>query len=128
MLALNTLISELEKEYQCVLVISSSWRYKLSFAIKTLYKNGLNYKGEILSTPIYKNPLTRGSNIINFLKSKPNNSNYVVIDNGFFDFKKTIDLSLFIKTNIYSSGLTLEQVNTFTRHILNQSYENKNLL
>ena len=83
----------------------------MPFTIKTLKSNGLKYNKNIEATPIW-DPSKRGEQILDYLKDK-NNYNFVIIDDESFDFKKYFSNDLIIKTEMYHSALSLNQVENF---------------
>ncbi len=116
MQALNTLIKVLNQCYNVELVISSTWRANLEKTIKTLYENGLEYASQIQRTELKLNPFNRGIEIKNYLKDKPNNNNFVILDDEWFDFKKHFDIKNIIKTSMWKGSLSCMQVNNFLKN------------
>ena len=111
MSALNYLIYKLSENYDVRIVISSTWRHNLPFAIKTLKENGLMYDKVIESTPI-SDPAKRGEQILEFLQDKQNYK-MVIIDDEMFDFKKHFNMNNIIKTEMFHSALSLKDVRNF---------------
>jgi len=109
--ALNMLIQQLQRDYNVGLVISSTWRVNLPFAIQTLKDNGLIYDKEIERTPI-SNPAKRGEQILEYLSDKEN-FDFVIIDDEMFDFKKFFKQEQIIKCDMFKSALSTEKVNNF---------------
>jgi len=109
--ALNYLIKGLEEHYDVRLVISSTWRSNMIFAIKTLKDNGLIFDKEIERTPIY-DPAKRGEQILDFLSDKKD-YDFVIIDDEMFDFKKYFSANKIIKCEMFHSALSEEMVKTF---------------
>jgi len=103
--ALNNLIALLDKNFDPELVISSTWRENMFNAKKVLFMNGLNFDKPINSTPRHLNPLFRGKEILEYLESVGKTENYVVLDDGTFDFASTLKKENIIKTNIANGSL-----------------------
>ncbi|MBE7082682.1 MAG: hypothetical protein E7378_03310 [Clostridiales bacterium] len=114
--ALNFLIKKLACCYDVKLVISSTWRANLPYAIKTLKNNGLIYSDKIERTPIY-DPAKRGEQILDYLSDKTNYE-FVIIDDEMFDFKKFFSQEKIIKCEMFHSALDMAKVNNFL-HKLN---------
>lgn len=117
--SLNLLIEEFEKYYNVCLVISSTWRANLPFAIETLKNNGLKYNKQIERTPIY-DPAKRGEQILDYLADKKD-FDFVIIDDEMFDFKKLFKKENIIKCEMFHSALSIEMVEDF----LNKRIANK---
>lgn len=107
--ALNFFISELEKNYNCKLVISSTWRNDMQMTESVLQANGLKYSGELNATPISENPKNRGNEILAFLGSSKT-ENFVIIDDESFDFKQKFSKDKIIKTSLQDKSLTKKEV------------------
>ena len=111
MRALNYLINKLSEYYNVRLVISSTWRSDLPFAIKVLKDNGLNYDKKIDCTPI-SDPSKRGEQILEYLKYKQNYK-FVILDDEMFDFKNHFNINNIIKTEMFHSALSMKEVCNF---------------
>ena len=103
--ALNSLIAYINKQYDCNLVISSSWRRLFSTTISTLNKNKVALPTSVDSTPFAHFPHKRGKEIQTYLKGKENNSNFLIIDDKHHDFDKFFSPESIIKTSIYDESL-----------------------
>ena len=111
--AVDNLLYGLEKQYNVKLVLSSTWRYEMHTAVRTLKRNGLEHFARIDATPIPRTPEHRGQEILQYLENKPEPYDFVVIDDEMYDFKNCFDLSHLIKTNIYNGSLSQSQVDEF---------------
>ncbi len=109
--ALNTLIEYLQRDYDFNLVISSTWRANLPITVATLRKNKVNLPQSISKTQFFKAPKGRGKQITTYLQGKRDPQNYLVIDDKPHDFEECLDPSRIIKTNVYDKSLRLEDVN-----------------
>ena len=114
--ALNTLIQKLQANYKVQLVVSSTWRYDLGYAINVLYANGLKYNGEVFATPITSSPNKRALEILEFLSDKENYE-FVVIDDGMFDYLEHFDKKNIIKTNMQNDSLNISHINKYLEYI-----------
>ncbi len=103
--ALNNLINYINGDYDCNLVISSSWRNFMTKTLSTLKKNKLILPKIVDRTELSIRNNYRGEEIINYLQDKDDNDNYVIIDDDMHDFKKFFNPSRIIKTNIYDESL-----------------------
>ena len=106
--ALNYLIETLQQEYECKLVLSTTWRHFFDKAKHILKNNGLEYLGTIGKTP-YMFLKKRAYEIMEYLQVKNENENFVVIDDKqhlpkFFKGKNGI------KTNILNGALNMSTV------------------
>ena len=106
--ALNYLIETLQQEYECKLVLSTTWRHFFDKAKHILKNNGLEYLGVIGKTP-YMFLKKRAYEIMEYLQVKNENENFVVIDDKqhlpkFFKGKNGI------KTNILNGALNMSTV------------------
>ncbi len=117
--ALNLLINELEKYYSVHLIISSTWREDMHFAVDTLKNNGLKYNKDIEKTPIY-DPTKRGEQILDYLSDK-RDFDFVIIDDEMFDFNKYFRPENIIKCEMFHSALSIEMVENY----LNKKIKNK---
>ena len=111
MYALNYLIKELSKRYNFQLVISSTWRSNLPFTHETLLANGLKYDKTIEATPI-SDPSERGKQILEYLSNK-SNYDFLIIDDEYFDFKKYFSKENIIKTEMFHSALSLNDIKLY---------------
>ena len=109
--ALNLLLRKLEKNYNVSLVISSTWRRDMPFAIETLKANGLEYDKEFTRTP-FSNPAQRGKQILEYLSDKEN-FDFLIIDDEMFDFKKFFCKDKIIKCDMFHSALSITMVSDF---------------
>ena len=107
--ALSYLVSKINKEFDCSIVISSTWRCDMEHTEKVLKSSGLIYKKPFLSTPITDDPAKRGEKEI-LPMTKNLNGNYLIIDDEYFDFKKFFPEEKIIKTNIQYGSLNSKQV------------------
>ena len=107
--ALSYLVSKISKNYDCSIVISSTWRNDMAHTEKVLKSSGLIYKKPFLSTPITNEPGKRGEKEI-LPMTKRLNGNFLIIDDEYFDFKKFFPEEKIIKTNINFGSLKPEQV------------------
>lgn len=110
--SLNYLLKQLEKNYDCRLVISSTWRQNMEITNKILCLNGLEFNKQILATPISANPKHRGEEILKFF-GENKSQNFVIIDDESFDFHKYFSCDKIIKTDIFSHSLSRKDVKTF---------------
>lgn len=110
--ALNTLIERLNNNYNVNLVISSTWRHDLGYAVNILYANGLKYDFEIFATPISVTPNKRGKEILEFLKDKAD-YDFVIIDDEMFDYAEHFSKNKIIKTNMQNDSLNINHVNKY---------------
>lgn len=106
--ALNFLISEINKNFNCFLVISSTWRLDMKDTIEILNENGLDYHNEFLKTDFSLTPEKRGEREI-LPMTEDLNGNYCIIDDENFDYKQIFPQNKIIKTNIENSSLSLNQ-------------------
>lgn len=113
--ALNFLITELNKDYEVGLVISSTWRSNLPFTIKTLQDNGLEFDNQIERTPIY-DPAKRGEQILDYLADKQD-YDFVIIDDEMFDFRKHFKQDKIIKCEMFHSALSVQMVQEFLKNL-----------
>ena len=111
--ALNNLIALLDQNFSPELVISSTWRENMFATKKALYKNGLEFNKPINCTPRHLNPFFRGKEILEYLNSVGHTENYVVIDDGSFDFSNTLNKNNIIKTNIANGSLTNSHIKKY---------------
>lgn len=98
--ALNFFIDNLNSKYKVKLVISSTWRVDMQQTIETLKTCGLKYNKEITGTGVIDH--VRGFEILDYLKDKQNNRNYVVIDDDLFDIEPYIPKTKIIRTSIFA--------------------------
>jgi hypothetical protein len=122
--ALNLLIGELGKNYNVRLVISSTWRGNLPFAVKTLKNNGLIYEQEVERTPI-SDPAKRGEQILDYLSDKEN-FDFVIIDDEMFDFKKFFNKEKIIKCEMFHNALSLNMVNEYLDKVISNNEDELN--
>lgn len=108
--ALNTLMDYLDKNYNCELVLSSSWRRAFGFAIKNLNANGVHLPDSVSRTSIDNLTLNRGKRIEMYLKGKDEKGNFLILDDQKRDFKKYFTEGSIIRTNIYTQSLTMAQI------------------
>lgn len=108
--ALNILMDYLGKDFNCELVLSSSWRRAFGFAIKNLYANGVHLPNNISRTSIDNPILNRGKRIKMYLQEKDDKDNFLILDDQKRDLKKFFSEDNIIKTNIYAQSLTLSQI------------------
>ena len=111
--AIDNLLYGLEKQYNVQLVLSSTWRYEMRTAIKTLKRNGFEHYNQMDTTPISRTPEHRGLEILKYLEDKPEPYDFVVIDDEMYDFADCFNLSHLIKTNMLNASLSQEQVDVF---------------
>ena len=111
--AIDNLLYGLEKQYNVQLVLSSTWRYEMRTAIKTLKRNGFEHYNQMDTTPISRTPEHRGLEILKYLEDKPEPYDFVVIDDEMYDFVDCFNLSHLIKTNMLNASLSQEQVDVF---------------
>ena len=119
--ALNHLIKELQINYSVNLVISSSWRINMPETIQTLQNNGVYFPPTPVTSTIketFEN--SRGNEIATYLKQVNETSNFVIIDDEWFDFKDKFYRKNIIKTDFYKDGLTKKQVQEFLQYIENK--------
>lgn len=107
--ALNFLLATLEKNYDCQLVISSTWRYDMQKTNSTLRKNGLKYDKELLATPTSTSPEKRSYEILDFLNGAKT-KNLLIIDDESFDYSANFSIKNIIKTNIANHSLNKQDV------------------
>lgn len=113
--ALNQLIVHLSTDYDCNLVISSTWRMYMKKAITTLQKNGVDIPDIIDRTHISKAPKQRGKEIENFLSNKPNNDNLLIIDDEISDIIKHFSPNKIIKTNMFEESLREHHIKSWIK-------------
>ena len=111
--AIDNLLYGLEKQYNVQLVLSSTWRYEMRTAIKTLKRNGFEHYDQMDTTPISRTPEHRGLEILKYLEDKQKPYDFVVIDDEMYDFADCFNLSHLIKTNMLNASLSQEQVDVF---------------
>lgn len=111
--AVDNLLYGLEKQYNVKLVLSSTWRYEMDTAVRTLKRNGFKHFARIDATPITSTPGNRGQEILQYLKDELEPYDFVVIDDEMYDFAECFDLSHLIKTHIYNGSLSQSQVDEF---------------
>ncbi len=118
--ALNKIISHIQKDFDCNLVISSSWRTFFEETKQVLNKNGVILPKNISKTPIIPRPNSRGEEILNYLKQKPDAPNVLIIDDEIKNISKHFPISNIIKTNIYHESLRAHHA---TKWINQREYE-----
>lgn len=118
--ALNYLLFNLEKKYDCCLVVSSSWRGNMEKTIDVLMKNKVNLTGKTLATPIFSNPKNRGGEIFSVVK-KNNIKNFVIIDDETFNFNEKFEQKNIIKTNLSHGSLKMDDVSTWLKQQSNKT-------
>ena len=111
MRALNHLLSSLQKQFEVFLVVSSTRRFNMPLTLSQLKSNNLNFCGKIDCTPLSLD-LPRGKEINSYLKGKPNNQNYCIIDDEIKNIKPYVNASRIIQTSD-QSALNIRQVNNF---------------
>lgn len=112
--ALNYLMEKLNTCYNTELVISSTWRRDMLKTVKTLKDNGVKMNlRKVFATPNFNESKTRGEEILSYLSKKPDNQNYVIIDDETCDIEPHFNKDRIIKTNIFSGGLNKEMVENF---------------
>lgn len=111
--ALNSLLDYLCQNYDCNLVISSSWRAFFEHAKKTLIKNGVNLPKRIDRTPISSKNTYRSEEILSYLKSKDCPQNFLILDDAVDDVQNGFPIENIIRTNIYNGALNIEQINNW---------------
>ena len=119
--ALNFLIDNLCKDFNVVLVISSTWRRNMKETVYYLNKNNvhLNKINKIDKTGYFydeNNINHRDEEIKQYLKEKKENKNYVAID----DEAMMFDLPNLNKiiTNIKDGALTLDQAKKWYQNFI----------
>lgn len=110
--ALNFLIKKLEKQYNVIITISSSWKYDLDLLKMNFKRFNVICKNLDKTGSVYDSK-HRGKKILQYLNDKKENQNYVVIDDDDFDFQQCIPQQKIIKTEIFHNSLNLNQVKTF---------------
>ena len=125
--ALNNLIKTLSKQFNVILVISSSWRRNLLKTETLLRKNGLKYDGVISATPITQTPEKRGLEILQFLKGKQN-YDFVIIDDDSFDYAELFNSNKIIKTDVHLSALSMNMVDNYLKNILKLESQNNEIM
>ena len=103
--ALNHLISHISTDYNCNLVISSTWRNFMKATISTLKKNQVALPDAIDRTPLSKASKQRGKEIETYLVDKPDSQNVLIIDDETSDIIKHFSPEQIIKTNIFEESL-----------------------
>ena len=111
--AIDNLLYGLEKQYNVQLVLSSTWRYEMHTAIKTLKRNGFEHYAQMDTTPITRTPEHRGLEILKYLEDKQKPYDFLVIDDEMYDFADCFDLSHLIKTSMVDASLSQSQVDAF---------------
>lgn len=112
--ALNYLMEKLNTCYNTELVISSTWRRDMLKTVKTLKDNGVTMNlRKVFATPNFNESKTRGEEILSYLSKRPDNQNYVIIDDETCDIEPHFNKDRIIKTNIFSGGLNKEMVENF---------------
>lgn len=122
--AINFLIENLSKNYNCLLVISSTWRYNMEQTKNALIENGLKYDNKIYSTPILPNPYNRSEEILQFLNNKET-ENLLIIDDENFDFFDNFPSENIIKTNITNHSINKIDIINWSKNfngVLNRQY------
>ena len=115
--ALNKLIYELEKSYNVVLVISSSWRRFMEETEEMLKINGLIYNNVLERTPISNNSSERALEILSYLSNKTKPYNLVIIDDSDFNYLNYFKSEQIIKTNIIDCSLNNFMVEDFLKRL-----------
>lgn len=111
--ALNTLFDQLSTKYDPQLVISSFWRCKFPMAVNVLKNQGFNIVGVPISkTDISTAPHKRGLEIKGFLDKHDKSENFLIIDDGKFDYAEHFPPEKVIKTSILNDRLTEDKLNT----------------
>lgn len=115
--ALNFLISEISAKYNCILVISSTWRNFMDETIQVLSENGVVLPETIDRTKV---PISfdRGTEILDYLNQKLCNKNYVIIDDEVKNIRKIFPASKIIKTSINNASLKLSQTKEWLQNNL----------
>lgn len=103
--ALNQLLSYVNENYNCNLVISSTWRSFMKTTISTLKKNQVILPENIDRTPFSKASKQRGKEIADYLQGKPNSDNILIIDDETSDIIKHFSPDKIIKTSVYDESL-----------------------
>lgn len=109
--ALNYIMCTFECNYDCELVLSTSWRRNFHKAINILYGNGFQFRGNIHRTQmsLFR---SRDKEINEFLQAHDCKDNYLIID----DLKcipKNFPEGKYIHTNLKDSCLNMSQVIDF---------------
>lgn len=116
--ALNYLIDNLSREFNVTIVVTSTWRHNMQNTINALKNNGVNIskiKVEKINSNLPES--NRGALILDYLKLKQF-TNFVIIDDEYFDYAKCNLLSHLIKTNIQNKSLN---VNLIKKHLNNSA-------
>lgn len=109
--ALNFLLDELNKKFDCKLVVSSTWRSDMARTIEQLYKCGLKYDGKIYATPNCGKPHQRAKEIKIFLSlQNASDDKILILDDEDFDFGQYFFANKIIKTNIENNSLNMKMV------------------
>ncbi len=113
--ALNQLIAHLSTEYDCNLVISSTWRACMKQTISTLKKNGVDLPDIIDRTPMSKVSKQRGKEIERYLSDKPHSDNLLIIDDEISDIIKHFSPEQIIKTNMFDESLREHHIKSWIK-------------
>ncbi|MBE5738231.1 MAG: hypothetical protein E7354_00645 [Clostridiales bacterium] len=113
--ALNALMAYLNEDYNCNLVISSTWRRFMDLTLTTLDNNNVVLPQNVERTPFSKNPKQRGREILSYLTDMPSSDNILIIDDGMHDFAEHFSPSQIIKTNIYGESLRHHHINNWIK-------------
>lgn len=114
--ALNYLITEISKDYNFKLVISSTWRIDMEETKDVFKKHNILCSDELDKTPRFFNPKHRSKEILQYLKEHNFNKDkddFVIIDDETFDFGKYFPPEKFIKTEIYHNALSMDMVKKY---------------
>lgn len=108
--ALNSLIKALKKKYIPIVVISSERRRNFEKIKNNLINDGIiDCDFDTTELVMFK---SRGKIIEEYLKSKGETENFVIVDDFVGSFKQ-FDKNKIIKTSLIKGGLSLDKVNKF---------------
>lgn len=122
--ALKTLLEILMETYDVNLVISSSWRSDMAQTINTLIKYDLFNVKKIEATRLTTHRI-RGLEIKEYLKDKPDNDNYCIIDDEISDIISFVKKDSVIKTSLFDGALNIDQVKVHLEKLGLSKNENK---
>lgn len=124
--ALNHLLSSLETKFDVQLVVSSDYRKDMNYLELKLKEKGLKYSKSIDKTPfIPNNSQLRAKQILEYLKSKQNPYNIVIIDDSRYDLYEHFFPEHIIHIDNFRRSLDYKHVEQFINpYNLNSDNEN----
>ena len=114
--ALNHLITEISKDYNFQIVISSTWRYNMEETRDVFKKHNVLYSDNLDKTPRLPDPHERGKEILQYLSEHnfdEKNDDYLIIDDETFDYENYFPPKKLIKTEIFHNALSMDMVKKY---------------